>query len=460
MRPGSSSSASWSRSPRSPTARSPLPQPERRRSTRSSSHLPATTARQGRHTAASAAPAGCPPPSPRARSTPGAGAQRATCSCSPGFARSSRVSSRSVVSSRPRCRFPRRSWRCPHDSGRRRRRRWLHAPLRPRRLQPRRRAPRCCCRGEPLRPRPCVRSLPRVRARCSSTARCRPGRSAPTGRSRCRSSGCLRPTRMPCALALRGSIPVTLAVGAAAFDTNDGLGAAAPFSSEGLAFDGGPKPEVSAAGHRARDLRPGPRRGRRRALRHAQRLERGGRAHRRGRRAARPGAARPRRSRLEAGARCLGETRGRGRGRRRSTRRQRVAVELVADPPAVGLGAALAENTTVRRRVTLRNVSRRTLELTIEPGTADAADIVVEVVPQVAKLRPGSVAAGLGRGDGAAAADALRRRSAARLRVKVSGGTTLQIPWTIAVPPAKRDLIPSARLSCRTFVPSDVDPRC
>ena len=47
---------------------------------------------------------------------------------------------------------------------------------------------------------------------------------------------------------LRRSIPVAFAVGAAAFDANEGLGGAAPFSSEGLAFDGGPKPEVSAAG--------------------------------------------------------------------------------------------------------------------------------------------------------------------------------------------------------------------
>ena len=44
------------------------------------------------------------------------------------------------------------------------------------------------------------------------------------------------------------------------------------------------------------------------------------------------------------------------------------------------------------------------------------------------------------------------------LRVKVRGGTTLQIPWAIAVPPAKRDLIPVARLSSRTFAPSDVEP--
>ena len=72
-----------------------------------------------------------------------------------------------------------------------------------------------------------------------------------------------------------------LAVGAAAFDTNDGLGDAAPFSSEGLAFDGGPKPEVSAAGIGLATSDPGRERGRRRPLRHAQRLERGGGAHRR-----------------------------------------------------------------------------------------------------------------------------------------------------------------------------------
>ncbi len=107
--------------------------------------------------------------------------------------------------------------------------------------------------------------------------------------------------------------------------------------------------------------------------------------------------------------------------------------------------------------MTLRNVSRRTLELTIEPGTADAADIVVETIPQVAKLRPGTSLQVLV----AATVPLLPRAPAAlggALRVKVKGGTTLQIPWTIAVPAAKRDLIPSARLSSRAFVPSDVDP--
>jgi hypothetical protein len=44
------------------------------------------------------------------------------------------------------------------------------------------------------------------------------------------------------------------------------------------------------------------------------------------------------------------------------------------------------------------------------------------------------------------------------LRVRVRGGSTLQVPWTIAVPLANRDLIPSARLSSRVFEPSDVEP--
>ena len=42
--------------------------------------------------------------------------------------------------------------------------------------------------------------------------------------------------------------------------------------------------------------------------------------------------------------------------------------------------------------------------------------------------------------------------------MKIRRGATLQVPWTIAVPLADRDLIPSARLSSRVFEPSDVEP--
>jgi hypothetical protein len=133
------------------------------------------------------------------------------------------------------------------------------------------------------------------------------------------------------------------------------------------------------------------------------------------------------------------------------------AVELVADPSSIGLGVVLAEDVSVGRLVTLRNVSRRPLEITIEPGTADAADIAVEVTPPTARLRPGaSVQVAV-----TASVPLLPQAPAAlggALRVKIRNGATLRVPWTIAVPLANRDLIPIARLSSQTFEPSDVEP--
>ncbi len=133
------------------------------------------------------------------------------------------------------------------------------------------------------------------------------------------------------------------------------------------------------------------------------------------------------------------------------------AVELVATPPSVGLGVALREGTTVRRRIALRNVSRRRLDVSIEPGTADAADITVETRPTAARIRPGASL----RVVVAATLPLLPRAPSAltgALRVKIRGGSTLRIPWTIAVPVPEPDLIPVARLSSRAFEPSDVEP--
>ena len=107
--------------------------------------------------------------------------------------------------------------------------------------------------------------------------------------------------------------------------------------------------------------------------------------------------------------------------------------------------------------MTLRNVSRRALDLTIEPGSADAADIDVESHPR--REAPARRArSGRRRGDGAAAAARAGGARMARLRVKMKGGATLQIPWTIVGPAAKQDLIPSARLSSGPSHRRDVDP--
>ncbi len=254
---------------------------------------------------------------------------------------------------------------------------------------------------------------------------------------------------------LRG-VPVTLAVGAAAFDANAGRGAAAPFSSEGLAFDGGPKPEVAAAGIGLATADPG--RNEDGAARYGTLSGSSAAAALTAGAAAVLAQARPDldaaglKQALVASSRRLG-----GAPAGTVDPAGAAAIELVADPPSVGLGVAFMENSTVSRPVTLRNVSRRPLDVSIEPGTADAADIVVDVRPRVARLRPGaSVEITV-----EATVPLLPRAPAAlggALRVKVRNGATLRVPWTIAVPLAKRDLIPSARLSSRNFKPSDVDP--
>jgi len=258
--------------------------------------------------------------------------------------------------------------------------------------------------------------------------------------------------------ALRGAVPVSLSVGAAAFDTNEGRGAPAPFTSEGLAFDGGPKPEVSAAGIGLATSDPG--RDEDGAARYGTLSGTSAAAALTAGAAALLAQARPDldaaglKQALVAAAQRAG---GGGAAAGTLDPAGAVAVELVADPPTVGLGAAFAENATVRRVITLRNVSRRSLSITIEPGTADAADIVVETRPTAARLKPGasvrvSVVAGV---------PLLPRAPAAlggALRVKVRAGSTLRVPWTIVVPLTNRDLIRSARLSSRTFEPSDLEP--
>ncbi len=256
--------------------------------------------------------------------------------------------------------------------------------------------------------------------------------------------------------ALRRAIPVTLAVGAAAFDPNAALGDAAPFSSEGLAFDGGPKPEVSAAGIGLATSDPG--RNEDGAARYGTLSGSSAAAALTAGAAALLAQARPDldaaglKQALVASSRRTG-----GAAAGRVDPSGAAAVELVADPPTVGLGVALAENADVGRIVTLRNVSRRALELTIEPGTADAADIEVDVIPRSVKLRPGaSVEIAV-----SARVPLLPKAPAAlggALRVKIKNGARLLVPWTIAVPLAKRDLIRSARLSSKIFAPSDVEP--
>lgn len=256
--------------------------------------------------------------------------------------------------------------------------------------------------------------------------------------------------------ALRHGIPVSLAVGAAAFGTNADRGSQAPFSSEGLAFDGVQKPEVNAAGIGLATADPG--RNEDGAARYGTISGSSAAAALTAGAAALLAQARPDldaaglKQALVAASRRVG-----GSAVGTVDPSGAAAVELVAAPSFVALGVALAEDTEVGRVITLRNLSRRSLDVAIDPGTADAADLAVDVSPRAARLRPGATVQ-----VAVTARVPLLPRAPAALRgalaVKIRTGGTLRIPWTIAVPLVNQDLIRNARISSRTFEPSDVEP--
>ncbi len=256
--------------------------------------------------------------------------------------------------------------------------------------------------------------------------------------------------------ALSAGVPVSFSVGAAAFDDNPDRGGQAPFSSDGLAFNGAQKPEVNAAGIGLATSDPG-------------RNEEG--AARYGTLSGSSAAAA-----LTAGAAALLaqarpdlDASGLKQALVASARRipgsvvgtvdpsAAAALELVSDPPLVSLGAVFAADTQVGRVITLRNTSSRTLGVTITPGAVDGVDLEVDVAPARARLLPGATVQ-----VAVTARVPLLPRAPAALRgavaVKVRDGASLKIPWTITVPVVGLDLIRSAKLSSRSFAPSDVDP--
>ncbi len=256
--------------------------------------------------------------------------------------------------------------------------------------------------------------------------------------------------------ALRQRVPVSFSVGAASFNGNPDRGGPAPFSSEGLAFNGAQKPEVNAAGIGLATADPG--RDEDGAARYGTLSGSSAAAALTAGAAALLAQARPdldaaglKQALVASARRVAGGTVG------TVDPSGAAAIEVVAQPPMVALGTVFAEDTQVGRVITLRNTSRRAVNITIRPGSADSADIEVDVAPTTARLRPGATLQ-----VAVTARVPLLPRAPAALRgalvVNVRYGATLKIPWTITVPVVGLDLIRGVRLSSRSFEPSDVEP--
>jgi Subtilase family len=253
--------------------------------------------------------------------------------------------------------------------------------------------------------------------------------------------------------------PVMVSIGAAAIEANSGVDASAPFSSPGLAFDGGLKPELAAAGVGLATSVPGRSEGG--SARYGTVSGTSAAAAVVAGAAALLAEARPD---LDAAAlrSALAGTSRPIRALDRTTAgepdlERAAAVELVADPPFVGLGAAVDANAEVGRIVRLRNVSRRRLTVELASVERPTSVAALTLAPSRARIWPGQTA----EVAVSARIPVLPQAPAAlagRLVVRVESGVPLAVPWAVVVPVAHRPLLRDVRLSRPAFAPSDDDP--
>jgi hypothetical protein len=255
--------------------------------------------------------------------------------------------------------------------------------------------------------------------------------------------------------ALATDVPVELSVGASEFTPNPSAGSVAAFSSTGLAYDGSLQPEIGAPGVGLVTSVPG--------------RNEGGSARYGTISGSSAGAA------VVAGAAVLlADARPDldaaglraalvGTGRRGSggsavglvNPQGASAAELVADPPVVSLGA-LAGKGTARGRLTLRNVSRRSLRVRLRPAAAPAG-VTATTGRRTLSIRPGravTVALTVRVTTRPAAPSALGGAVVAT----AGRGVRLRVPWSAAVPVTNRPVVSAVALSGKSFAPSDRSP--
>ena len=255
--------------------------------------------------------------------------------------------------------------------------------------------------------------------------------------------------------ALRSDIPVELSVGSSAFQQNSLYRSIAPFSSTGLALDGSEQPEIGAPGVGLVTSIPGRNEGG--SARYGTISGSSAAAAVVAGAAALLAQARPdldaaglrgalvAAARRGAGGSAVGLVNPAGAS----------AVELVADPPTVSLGALLEKRAEVTGHLTLRNVTRRPLAVRLRP--APAAGVTVTTSRTRLALRPGRSAT-VDVTVHAATRPSPPGALTGAIVATAGRGVRLRVPWSVAVPVTRRPVVSAVRLSAKAFAPSDRAP--
>jgi hypothetical protein len=135
------------------------------------------------------------------------------------------------------------------------------------------------------------------------------------------------------------------------------------------------------------------------------------------------------------------------------------SAEVAASPATLSLGRAGGAGWRATQTITVRNVSSRTLRLGLTAEHLSEGAAAVDLAADPASLR-------LARGETAEVKVTARVRSVpvgtvpadGALRIAVSGGATIRVPWLVAFGARPPLLLARVKLSLRAFKPSDSAP--
>jgi minor extracellular serine protease Vpr len=250
---------------------------------------------------------------------------------------------------------------------------------------------------------------------------------------------------------IAAGVPVTVAVGGVDITESEGGGSIAAFSSRGLAFDGGLKPDLAAPGVSVPTSEPG--RGDEGEIRFGTVSGTSAAA------AVTAGVA----AILAQGRPDVGAIGLRGllvgsaqradldpaaSGAGLVDLRAAAQLEVVADPAVVSFGTVTRGTSGIERIVQIRNISTRRLVVSIGNASLAPKGVEITVEPERVRLRPGRRAEVVVRADTFNLSDEAGIATG-ELVLRAAGAPELRVPWAVAVP-APVDLVSRVAL-----VPTD-----
>ena len=252
-------------------------------------------------------------------------------------------------------------------------------------------------------------------------------------------------------------IPVTISIGATGSAANAGGGAIAAFSSQGLAFDGGLKPELLAPGVAFPTSEPG--RGESGEARYATVSGTSVAAATVAGAAAVLAEGRPQADAAELAGLLVGSARAAGSGAPPGVASLAVDAavqqEVAAEPATVTFGTIARGGATISRPLTIADVSARTVRVTLDPRPADG--VAVTVRRKRLTLRTGTSRTVVLHADTSNLAPGARA-VVGILRLHVTDSRTVRVPWTLAVPSSHVRLLSHVSLKTTGGRVSDATP--